>query len=156
MKRKEAYNKLMNTKVFVSNETVSRAVQNVYFKAGFTWASGEAISKYTDMPFLYADVDGLSCGESLELFRDTILTEYYANEILSIEIEDTYFDSANDFIKEAKCHTPFGLLYSITDNDYVQILKINDSGVITSNGYIGYELLARHYRFADGSPIELK
>lgn len=153
MKRKEAYKKLMNTKVFVSNEAISKAVQDMYFKAGFTWAGKEAIPKYTDKPFLYADSAGLSYGKDLESFRKNSSTEYYANEILSMEIEDDFFDNANDFIKVAKCHTPFGLLYSITDNDYVQILKINDSGIITSNGYIGYRLLARHYKFADGNDI---
>ena len=99
MTKAEAFEYLKGKKVYVAGK--SGEIQEVLFKAGFSWDKSSASQKIesTDAPFLYMGNEGsLMYGTSMEFFIRDINEEISADDILSIEIVD-----GEDNIAEKKC-----------------------------------------------------
>ena len=87
MMKAEAFEYLKGKKVFVAGK--SGEIQEVLFKAGFSWDKSSASQKIesTDAPFLYMGNKGiLMYGTSMEFFIRDTNEEISADDILSIEI----------------------------------------------------------------------
>lgn len=87
MTKAEAFEYLKGKKVYVAGK--SGEIQEVLFKAGFSWDKSSASQKIesTDAPFLYMGNEGsLMYGTSMEFFIRDTNEEISADDILSIEI----------------------------------------------------------------------
>ena len=89
MTKAEAFEYLKGKKMYVAGK--SGEIQEVLFKAGFSWDKSSASQKIesTDAPFLYMGNEGsLMYGNSMEFFIRDTNEEISADDILSIEIVD--------------------------------------------------------------------
>ena len=86
MTKAEAFEYLKCKKVYVAGK--SGEIQEVLFKAGFSWGSPASQKiESTDEPFLYMDNEGsLMYGSNMELFIRDTNEEISAEDILSIGI----------------------------------------------------------------------
>ena len=96
MTKAEAFEYLKGKKVYVAGK--SGEIQEVLFKAGFSWDKSSVSQKIgsTDAPFLYMGNEGiLMYGTSMEFFIRDTNEEISADDILSIEIVDEKKETEN-------------------------------------------------------------
>lgn len=87
MTKKEAFEYLKETKIFVDNN--SEKLQKKLFEIGFKWATGEQKIQYTDKPFLYLYNNRvITYGTNIEDFCSCSLKLLKVQEILKIKIDD--------------------------------------------------------------------
>ena len=127
MTKAEAFEYLKGKKVYVAGK--SGEIQEVLFKAGFSWDGSSASQKIesTNEPFLYIGDEGsLMYGSNVEFFIRDTNEEISADDILSIEIvENTKPDcERNEHVKALqKLITKSGCIDCI-------IISKNDIGIL--------------------------
>lgn len=91
MTKKEAFEFLKETKIFVDNN--SEKLQKKLFEIGFKWMVGEQKIQYTDKPFLYLYNNRvIAYGTNIKDFCSCPLKLLKVQEILDIKIDDKICD----------------------------------------------------------------
>ena len=132
MTKAEAFEYLKGKKVYVAGK--SGEIQEVLFKAGFSWDGSSASQKTesTNEPFLYISDEGsLMYGSNMEFFIRDTNEEISADDILSIEIvEDEKRSEEDDIIAAIATITEMGKRISGL------LTKLGGHVVITENDVI--------------------
>jgi len=110
---------MKNIKVHVPTPKISAVVQEILFKNGIRWSSGDKKVKNADEPYLYIDVSDMSYGSDKNSFN-----EDYRQEV-----------KYQDFIlEEAKRRYPVGTKFK--DHTIQKIWTIKNTNFTYSNDYI--------------------
>lgn len=111
MTKKEAFNFLSDTKVFVENKT--EEIQKKAFELGYYWPKNNKKFQFTDKPFLYFNSCGLiDWGENITWFYDNYKTLITADEILQITIDYEFKPYDQVLVRNNKSDTWTATFYS--------------------------------------------
>ena len=129
MTRAEAFEYLKGKKVYVAGK--SGEIQEVLFKAGFSWDKSSASQKIesTDAPFLYMGNEGiLMYGTSMEFFIRDTNEEISADDILSIEIVDEKYELEFNYDKVVELAKP--LMHYLNEVGCRDSIRVSQYGIV--------------------------
>lgn len=126
MTKAEAFEYLKSKKVYVAGK--SGQIQEVLFKAGFSWDKSSAPQKIasTEEPFLYMGNEGiLMFGSNMDFFICDTDEEISADDILSIEIvEGTPKFSYEKVVELAK-----PLMHYLSETGHTEVISVCMEGI---------------------------
>ena len=151
MTRKEIKKVLDNTKVYVNGKTAE--IQEKLFSFGYQWANNKDNVVNTNKPFLFIREKGtITCSSDMEWFINHENKEITAEEILSLELTESYqpFKNREECWNEMQKHQPFG--WVCHNSKYYQILVVGNVGIRFADLFLTFDQAA-DYTFADGAPF---
>lgn len=159
MTQKEIDNFLANTKVYVNGK--SKEIQEKLFSFGYCWCLGSTKIQHTEKPFIYiSEYKNITFGNDMVYFTEHKNREITADEILSLKLDKPEyrpFKNIKECLDEMLKHQPFGWVFELSKNRYVNIEVIeNYSALFGYSTSCSYGLALEIYKFADGAPFGVK
>ena len=158
MTREEIRKILDNTKVYVNGK--SQAIQDKLFSLGYNWLGYKYYKiQFTESPFLFMSDNGeITHSDNMNFFKSQKYREITADEILSIEITESYrpFKTKDECWKEMQKHQPVGWLIGKSSELPIIVQSILYNSIFMRDVQYTYAEAIRMYTFADGTPFGIK